>query len=182
MNDSPINQAPEQFDLGDIRLRRPRPADAEAIFEYGSDPEVARFADWPVQASIEPILELIEERKARWECGNEFYWVITEGGSDRALGGVSCKLKGDAAEIGYLLNRNHWGKGYATKSAMAVVQWLKSNPTITRIWATCDTENLASIRVLEKLGLHRERILKNHAVRPAIGTEKRDAYLYEAEF
>lgn len=173
---------PEVIDLGDIRLRRPRRGDAEAIFEYGSDPDVARFADWPVQTSIAPIVELIEERKTRWEHGSEYNWVIVESVSDRAIGGVSCKLNGEAAEIGYLLNRSHWGKGYATKAAGAVLLWLKSNPAITRIWATCDTENLASIRVLEKLGLHRERILERYAVRPAIVAEPRDAYLYSAKF
>lgn len=182
MNELPSFPAPEKFDLGDIRLRRPRRSDAQAIFEYGSDPDVAHFADWPVQTSIEPIVELIEGREARWESGSEYYWVITEAGSDRAIGGVSCKLRGEAAEIGYLLNRKYCRKGYATKSANSVVQWLKSNPAITKAWATCDTENLESIRVLEKLGMHRERILERYAVRPAIGAEARDAYLYEVEF
>lgn len=182
MNDSPCNRAPELFDLGDIRLRRPKPEDAEAIFEYGSDPEVARYADWPVQTSIEPIVELIEERKARWESYSEYYWVITESVSDRAIGGVSCRLEGDEAEIGYLLNRKRWGEGYATKAAGAVLTWLKSGQAVKKVRATCDTENLASVRVLEKLGMHRERVLERHSVRPALGVEPRDAYLYTIKF
>lgn len=172
----------ERVDLDDIRLRRPRPADAEAIFEYGSDPEVARYADWRVQTTIEPIVALIEERAARWKNGSEYYWVITETSSDRAIGGVSCRLDGDTAELGFILNRKHWGKGYATKAAGAILDWLKSNPAIRKVWATCDMENLASIRVLEKLGMHRKQIMKQYAVRPAIGTEARDAYLYEKQF
>ncbi len=179
MSSTPV---PEIFNLGDLRLRRPRPADAEAIFEYGSDPEVARYADWPVQTSIEPIVALIEERVVHWENGSEYYWVITGSSTDRPLGGISCKLEGESAEIGYIVNRKHWGKGYATKAAGAVLNWLAANPAITKAWATCDTENLASIRVLEKLGMRRERVLERHAVRPAIGAEPRDAYLYVLEF
>lgn len=178
---------PESFSLGGIRLRRPRPEDAPAVFEYGSDPEVARFADWPVQTAIEPIAERIAERDASWEAGTEYNWVIVEDGADRAIGGVSCRTEGDAAEIGYLLNRKFWGKGYATMAAGAVVRWLAAGtvagslatePAIRRIWATCDAENAASIRVLEKIGMKLESVLARHTVRPNIGPEPRDAYLY----
>ena len=60
---------PESISLGGISLRRPQPSDAEDVFEYGSDPEVARFADWPAQTAVEPIVELIHDRAARWESG-----------------------------------------------------------------------------------------------------------------
>lgn len=40
---------PEVIDLRRLRLRRPQLSDASAIFEYASDPEVARYSDWPVK-------------------------------------------------------------------------------------------------------------------------------------
>jgi len=169
---------PEQFDLGDLRLRRPRHGDAEAIFEYGSDPEVARYADWPVQTSIESIVALLEERAVRWQSGTEYSWVITESADNRAIGGITCRVDGVEAEIGYLLNRKFWGRGYATRVCKALVLWLESDSAIKKLWATCDTENIASIRVLEKSRFSREKLLEKHVARPNIGGGPRDAYLY----
>lgn len=170
--------APEILDLSTIRLRRPRISDAEAILEYGSDPEVGRYADWPIRKDLESVVELLHERSKRWESGADFYWVITLPEEDRAIGGISCRVDGYAAEVGYLLNRCYWGNGFATEAARAIVEWLFSVPSIWRVWATCDTENLASARVLEKVGLEREGILHRWAVRPNISREPRDAFIY----
>ena len=170
--------APEIIELPRIRLRRPKLSDAEAIFEYGSDPEVGRYSDWLIQTTIEPVIELLHERNKRWESGTEFYWVITLPEEDRAIGGISCHVDGHAAEFGYLINRRYWGNGFATDASRAIVEWLFSMPSIWRVWATCDTENLASVRVLEKVGLEREGILRRWAVRPNISSEPRDAFIY----
>ena len=170
--------APETIELPRIRLRRPKLSDAEAIFEYGSDPEVGRYADWPIQPDIESVIELLHKRKKRWESGTEFYWAITLLEEDRAIGGISCYVDGHAAEFGYLLNRRYWGNGLATEASRAIVDWLFSMPSLWRIWATCDTENIASVRVLEKVGLEREGILRRWVVRPNLSSKPRDAFIY----
>ena len=169
---------PETFDLRRIRLRRPRLSDAEAIFEYGSDPEVARYADWPIRSTPDQILESLRQRSEFWEKGVEFYWVITLPIEDRAIGGVSCCVVQHSAEFGFLLNRRYWRNGYATDAAQAIVEWAFSVPTIWRVWATCDIENLASARVLEKAGLSREGTLRRWVVRPNLSSEPRDAFIY----
>jgi len=169
---------PELFELGPIRLRRPRLEDAEAIFEYGSDPEVARYADWRVQSDIGPIREALAQRAADWERGEKWYWVIALPRDDRAIGGISCVPEGASAELGYLVHRKHWGKGYATRAVKATIAWLGSCPPFERAWASCDTENAASIRVLEKAGFMREGMLPRYAPRPQLGDEPRDAYRY----
>jgi len=61
------------------------------------------------------------------------------------------------------------------------VEWLKSLGTITKIFATCDIENIASIRVLEKIGMNKERIIEKYVVRPNIDKAPRDAYLFSME-
>jgi RimJ/RimL family protein N-acetyltransferase len=169
---------PEIIEFARIRLRRPALADAEAIFEYGSDPEVAHYADWPVRTSVDQLVESLRRRSAQWESGAEYYWVITLPPEDRAIGGISCCIVQDSAEIGFLLNRRYWGNGFATDAARAIVEWVLSIPSIRRVWATCDTENLASARVLEKAGLAREGILRSSIVRPNISSQPRDAFMY----
>lgn len=170
---------PETFAAAHIRLRRPRLSDADAIFEYGSDPEVARYADWPRLTTIEPLVASLHARRERWESGAEYYWVITPDDADRAIGGVSCRIDGHSAEIGFLVNRQFWGRGVATAAAGAVVDWLLTLPSIWRVWATCDTANVASTRVLEKVGMTREGTLRRWAIRPNLSpTIPRDAHLY----
>lgn len=88
--------APDTFDLHLVRLRRPKLSDAAAIFEYGNDPEVTRFADWPPRAAIEPLIESLHARAARWDNGEVYYWVITLPSDDQAIGGISCRIAGPA--------------------------------------------------------------------------------------
>jgi len=59
---------PETFHLQHIRLRRPALGDAQAIFEYGSDPAVAHFADWPVCTSLDQIVASIPTNRGMRSC------------------------------------------------------------------------------------------------------------------
>ena len=170
--------APDTFELARLRLRRPKLSDADALFAIGSDPEVARYADWPLDIEIGPTLERLRARPALWDSGAEYYWVITLPSDDRAIGAISTRIAAPAADVGYLLDRAHWGNGYATEAARAIVEWAFSLPPIRRVWATCDTENAASARVLERVGLEREGTLPRAIVRPNLSNEPRDAFLY----
>ncbi|MCW1916717.1 GNAT family N-acetyltransferase [Luteolibacter sp. GHJ8] len=170
---------PENFHLPRLRLRRPLVSDVDAMFEYGSDPEVARYADWPVRTSKDGMEEGILRRAQQWEAGTDYYWVITLPEEDRAIGGISCSLESDAAEIGFLLHRRHWGKGFATEAARAVLTTALSLSRVNKVWATCDTGNTASIRVLEKIGMKRDGILHASTIRPNLAPGiPRDAFSY----
>jgi RimJ/RimL family protein N-acetyltransferase len=169
---------PEIIDLQRLRLRRPRLTDAAAIFEYASDPDVARYADWPISRSIESVEERLRLREGEWSSGDEFHWVLTLPPDDRAIGAIACTISGHTAEFGFLLARRCWRNGYATEAARAIVGWVFSVPSVWRLSATCDAENLASARVLEKAGLEREGILRRAILRPNLSGEPRDALLY----
>lgn len=170
---------PESFDTARLRLRRSRPGDAAAVFEYGSDPEVARYADWPRLVQHEDAERAVANAASRWESGEEYGWRLTVKPDDVAVGGVACSINGHRAEFGYLVHRELWGRGYATEAAGAVLEWLQSVPTILRVQATCDVDNLASVRVLEKLGMQREAVLRRWSLRPNLpGQPVRDSFLF----
>lgn len=173
--------APETMDMGPVRLRRVRSSDAPALLECGSDLEVARYADWPLSTELEPALERIRQRNERWDAGEQFYWVITLPGEDRAIGAISCRIESPSAEVGFFVHRGHWNHGYATLAARAVVDWAMTLPSVSRVWGRCDTENAASVRVLEKAGLSLEKLEKRSVVRPNLSDEPRDAFVYSLE-
>jgi RimJ/RimL family protein N-acetyltransferase len=169
---------PGAFETRRLRLRRPRPDDDEAVFAYASDPVVTRLMDWPTHARVETSRRFLEFCADGWAAGTEFTWLVTLRPDDRALGAIACRPKGDAIEFGYVLHRAAHGRGLATEAARAVVGWLWCLPHVGRIEATCDVENAASARVLEKAGLALERVLPAYGARPNLGPEPRDAFLY----
>ena len=175
--DTLVVKAPESFSTERLVLRRPRLTDAEAIFEYASDLLTVQYMDYPVSAHVDDVAERLKDRSAQWEAGS-FAWVITIPPDDRPVGSVSCWIDHHEAGFGYLLHRHYWGQGYGTEAARAVVTWAIAQPEIDRVWATCDTENLASVRVLEKCGLSFERRLPRYAVRPNISPMPREALMY----
>lgn len=169
---------PETIETPRLRLRRPRADDAEAVFAYASDPAVTRLMDWPTHVAVETSRRFLAYCETGWETGTEFTWVLTLPPSDRALGAIACRPKERGAELGYVLHRGAHGRGLATEASRAVVGWLVSVPEVSRIEATCDVENEASARVLEKAGLARERLLPAYGARPNLGSEPRDALLF----
>jgi ribosomal-protein-alanine N-acetyltransferase len=170
-------QAPESFSTERLMFRRPRLTDAEAIFEYASDPQVVRYMDYPPRNSIHEVEQAVQEKPRQW-AANSFSWVIIIKPQDRPIGTISCWVDGHAAGFGYVLNRNDWGQGYGTEAARALVEWAISLPKIYRVWATCDAENLASARVLKKCSLVCEGKLRCYLVRPNISPLPRDALMY----
>ena len=65
-----------------------------------------------------------------------------------------------------------------TEALEPLVNWAIAQPDIYRVWAVCDIENLASARVLEKLGMTREGRLHRWLVHPNISDEPRDCFCY----
>jgi RimJ/RimL family protein N-acetyltransferase len=174
-----MHNPPDVIATRRLLLRRPKSADAVAKYEYGRDPEVARYMDWVPHASLADAVAFVEDAASRWDSGEEYSWVITVRPDNRAIGSVACHVRGHAAELGYVLSRDYWGRGYATEAAEAVLEWAATLEGVFRIWATCDIENAASVRVLEKIGMSREGVLRRWAIRPNLAPgAPRDALVY----
>lgn len=84
--------------------------------------------------------------------------VIVEGATNEAIGGMSFRFDSDHPDtfmLGYGINPSRWNRGYATEMARAMVAWARQRPGVEHIVAECLTDNVGSIRVLEKAGFHR---------------------------
>lgn len=87
----------------------------------------------------------------------EWGGVIVERSALVAVGQMGFKGRPDGAgdiELGYGLNPRHQGHGYATEMARALVRWGLARPGVRRVTAETRADNAASIRVLQKSGLH----------------------------
>lgn len=179
MTEDLLIRPPETLVTPRIILRRPRLSDANDIFDnYAADPEVTRYVTWRPYRDRGEVGPFLESRLARWDSGEEFSWVITRRGEDRVIGMVACRVRAHAADIGYVVGRTHWRHGYATASARAVLDWALSLETVFRVWAVCDVDNKASARVLEKIGMELEGVLRRSIIHPNVSAEPRDCYVY----
>ena len=104
-----------------------------------------------------------------------FHIVEPRGG---IVGIVKAAVVGHRAQVGYVVHRSFWGRGFATAALRELIADLEAKPSISRIWATCSLDNPASARVLEKCGFEREAVLKNWVVYPALGDRAFDNYSY----
>ena len=153
--------------------------DAQAIFEeYAADPEVTRYLTWAPHRSVESVSAFLESQIERSRAGKWFSWLITQQPAGRPIGDVGGRIQGHAIQIGYVLAREYWNRGYMSEAISKVAEWALAQPEVFRIWAVCDTENIASARMLEKSGFEREGLLRRWVVLPNRSSEPRDCYVY----
>jgi aminoglycoside 6'-N-acetyltransferase len=138
-------------------LRRLRPDDADVVADDKNDPEVARYQDWDLPYPVDEIAAKITAYVQRpWPCpGSGLNVAIVHDGALIGDFGVGWDGAGTEAEIGYTLKAEHHGKGFATEVVGAVTDRLFSEG-VERVTTSLDPQNLASIRVLKKVGFHRE--------------------------
>lgn len=139
-----------------LRIRAVRPEDAESLWQRRNDPEVARFQAWALPWPLERAREMVAGAAAMDGPTDGEWWMgtITAEG-DGILGDVAVRLSwgGRSAEIGYTLSPEHWGQGYATEAAAALLDRLFADEAMTRVEGRLHPDNTASAMVLERIGM-----------------------------
>jgi len=170
---------PKTLKTDRLRLRKAKLADAEAIFrQYAQDPEVTKYVSWRAHADIEETREYVRMCLLAWDVGKAFHWVIERNEDKHAIGMIIARAGGEKWELGFVLARAYWGRGYMTEALEEVIAWALKQQDIYRIWAVCDVDNVASARCMEKAGMQLEGILRRWSVHPNISAEPRDSRCY----
>ena len=170
---------PETFRTERLILRRPLLADARALFtRWARDEEVTRYLAWRPHVSLQESKEHIARCRVSWETGTEYVWFIDDQDNGELVGSLAARANEHGVNLGYALAREVWGQGLMTEALEPVVTWWLAQPGIFRVWATCDVDNRASARVLEKCGFELEGTLRCWQPHPNIGAEPRDALCY----
>ena len=174
------DRLPEIVETTRLRLRPPVLGDAEAIFEaYAQDADVTRYLAWRPHERVETVREFLEETLANIAAGTETYWVIEDRETRALMGAISAMHEQPyRLSLGYVLARAFHGHGFMTEAGRAVVDAAFALPVMRRVWAITDIENMASARVLEKIGMEREGILRRYFVHPNLGDEPRDVIVF----
>jgi [ribosomal protein S5]-alanine N-acetyltransferase len=150
-----------------LRLRPFTGADAAALFALHSNAHVLRYWDsppWSDPACAERFLAVSRQMAEDGSGARLAMDRVSDGVFIGWCGLTRWNPEHRSASMGYCLDDAAWGHGYATEGARAVLQWAFDTLDLNRVQAEADTRNVASARVLEKLGFLREGTLREDCV------------------
>ncbi|RAP76121.1 GNAT family N-acetyltransferase [Paenibacillus montanisoli] len=138
--------------------------DWKAVHVYASDADLVQHMEWGPNQEIATIDYVDRMLMSQNQYPREQYELaITVKENGTLIGGCGLHIeKHSQAALGYCLNRQFWGKGYTTEAAHAMCRFGFFDIKLHRIFATCRPENIASSRVMEKIGMTKEGTLREH--------------------
>jgi [ribosomal protein S5]-alanine N-acetyltransferase len=140
-------------------LRPLRMEDAEDMFEYAVDPEIASNGLWEpfktLQDSYDDLKEIVEN------YANDSYmeWAVEHQADKKMIGRIGLHgyhKKDERADMGYAYNRKYWGQGYGTEAARRVLEYAFCDLNLHRVSASALPDNIGSIKVLTNIGMQYE--------------------------
>jgi len=141
-------------------LRPLKIADAQAVYSnWATDPEVSKFMRWSAHKSIDETITWLTAIESLHDSEKTFEWgfELKETGGLIGSGGMYVRNDENIFELGYCVMQKYWGIGIATEAAEAMLKFAVNALDERKFFATHDKENLASGKVLEKLGFVYQR-------------------------
>jgi [ribosomal protein S5]-alanine N-acetyltransferase len=149
-----------------LLLREFTAGDWPAVLAYQNNPLYLRYYEWTTrtpEAVREFVQMFLDQQRTRPRT--KFQLAVTLKTTGHLIGNCGIRLESahaGAGDIGYELDPQFWGQGYATEAAREIVRFGFTELKLHRIWAQCIADNAGSARVLEKLGMRQEGRLREN--------------------
>lgn len=161
-----------------VYLRELSEDDIPAWFERASDPESAVLAGDPIPESIAMGVPWLQRHRERFRQRASIRWAIVPQGSTASVGTIGLTITSQEerrAELGIVIGRASWGRGIGTSAARVVTDYAFSTLGVAEIQAELLQRNLASRRMLEKVGF---QLLRSIPGDPDSDTDFEDCFLF----
>lgn len=147
--------------------------------KYSTDPENTKMMCFLPCDDEKEVMDYLEKCEAQWKREKPEYLDAAIILDDCHIGAVSIEFSEDhsTGELGWIIDKEHWGRGYAAEAAICFMDHIAGCFDTTRFIAHADAENYASIRVMEKIGMQIKS--KYSGRRNRNSTEDSDEVLYE---
>ena len=156
---------PKRIETERLDLRPFEFGDVDDLLAYAADPEWARFLSGVPQPYKRTDTEQDIARCILSKWTTNLTWAIELDGQIVGAIDLSMKSEHSRAELAYTLARRHWGHGFTTEAAQAVIDAaFETWPDLNRIHANADARNPASLRVMGKVGMQREGTPRQHDI------------------
>ncbi len=144
-------------------IRPARMSDAQDIYDYSRDVEVARHVLWDAHQSIHQTRGYIRFLLKQYRSGQPSSFVIELAQEHRVIGTIGFmwhQPDNRSAEVGYSLSRAYWNRGFMTEALEAVIQFGFEKLHLNRIEAQHESDNPASGQVMAHVGMQHEGRLR----------------------
>lgn len=162
-----------------VILREMEEKDWIGVHKYASQEKVCQYQTWGPNSepeSEEFVKQVLIDAKKEPRSRFVFAIILKESGEMIGAGEFNIRdYTNRVGEIGYIVNPKYWGMGFATEVAKLLITYGINDLNMHRIFATCDPINIASSRVLDKVGMIKEGRLRENLV---IKDGWRDSLLY----
>jgi len=137
-------------------LRRFGISDLQDLYDYLSDPDVVEYEPYKTMTMIEVKSDL------EYRISTDEMIAVELKSNQKVIGNIYLgKRDFESLEIGFVFNKDYWGKGYAKESCKKLME-LAFSSGIHRMYAECDPQNISSWKLLETLGFRREAYLRKN--------------------
>ncbi len=127
----------------------------KTTIQYAMDYENARYMCHLPNDTVEETEAFLANAEEEWKKEQPQFLEFAITYNDIHIGAVSVYFENDSGELGWIINKNYWGNGFAYEAARAVIDYSKTQMKVSHFIAHCDTENIASYKLMEKLGMNR---------------------------
>ena len=148
-----------------LSLRPMHVIDAEDMFDYAKREQVTEYLLWKEHPSVSYTKDYLKYIHSRYALGDFYDWAVIDRESRRMIGTcgfTKIDTANNSAEIGYVLNPDFWGRGFATEAAMCVLEFGFRELGLRRIEARFMKGNDASLAVMKKLGMTLDGYLRDN--------------------
>ncbi len=151
----------------------------ESTYKYASDIENTKFMVHLPNMSIEETKSFLNAIDEEWKKENPSFFEFAILLDGKHIGAVSVYLNDERniGELGWILDKDYWGYGYAYEAAMLLVSFCREHLNISHFVAHCDSENIASYKIMEKIGM--KLVCVNGNRRNRASQELRREFQYE---
>lgn len=138
-----------------LLLRPLNICDLETVYEYSSDIEHTKYMKYLPDRSIEDTRKFLIDASKEWQKEEPTYYEFAILYGSVLIGAVCVYLNEEKTEgeFGWILSKKYLGKGFATEAALAIKSFAVKQLKVKTLFAVCDSRNLNSAHVMEKIGL-----------------------------
>ncbi len=127
----------------------------QTVNEYAAYYENTKYMCYLPNDNIDETASFLSKVDLEWKKEKPDYYEFAILYSNKHIGAVSAYFEKGTGELGWIVNKKYWGNGFAYEAAEALVKYFYNNVGTSRFIAHCDTQNVASYKVMEKLGMVR---------------------------
>lgn len=173
------------FETDRLVLRKLTSDDAPEYFEIASDPIVTAQTTWERHRELKDTLDFLQRKEGQFLKREEYHWGIVQKSSGKLIGRtglIRIDPEHEKAELGYVFSRHNWNQGIVTEASFQIMTYGFRELGMNRIEARCNADNVGSYRVMEKLGMKYEGLLRKQLKIKGVFLDQRMYSLIRDEF